>query len=67
MKFQSGIEVQIDQMLPVLRNLANEQDAVIDVNYIENNVLIQTSKVSDKLLYFYCKERAINDMLMVLH
>ena len=59
--------MQIDQMLPVLRNLANEQDAVIDVNYIENNVLIQSSKVSDKLLYFYCKERAINDMLMVLH
>ena len=59
--------MQIDQMLPVLRNLANDQDPVIDVKYIENNVLVQTCKVSDKLLYFYCKERAINDMLMVLH
>jgi len=39
---------------------------VIDVCYIENNVLAPTSHISERILAYHCKVRAIEDLLFAL-
>ncbi len=39
---------------------------MIDVCYIENNVLAATSNISERILAYHCKVRAIEDLLFAL-
>jgi len=57
---------KIDALLPKLRAVVNQKEVQVDEQYIEANYLKANSVVSDKLLAYHCKERALEDLQQVI-
>lgn len=55
------------KLIPKLKQALLEEDPTIDSEFIEKSILIPQSQVSEKILNYYCKERAIEDLILGLH